>query len=76
MSEISIQLLFVLVQKQSIVNLYNLIPTTDVRSTLFDKTGKHTALTLPSTYSNFHIQVKNFYRSVQVIVDVMFLICV
>ncbi|WP_289665416.1 RagB/SusD family nutrient uptake outer membrane protein [Flavobacterium panacagri] len=33
--------------------LYNLIPTTDVRSTLFDRTGSHTALNLPSTYAKF-----------------------
>jgi hypothetical protein len=30
--------------------LYDLIPTTDVRSKIFDKTGKHTALALPSSF--------------------------
>ncbi|MFH7000073.1 RagB/SusD family nutrient uptake outer membrane protein [Flavobacterium sp. FlaQc-57] len=33
--------------------LYNLIPATDIRAALFDKTGKHTALNLPSTYAKF-----------------------
>jgi hypothetical protein len=40
--------------------LYNLIPTTDVRSTLFDKTGKHTALNLPSTYTKFPYTSQKF----------------
>jgi hypothetical protein len=40
--------------------LYNLIPATDVRSTLFDKTGKHTALNLPSTYSKFPYTSQKF----------------
>jgi hypothetical protein len=30
--------------------LYDLIPTTDVRSKIFDKTGKHTSLALPSNF--------------------------
>ena len=33
--------------------LYNLIPATDIRAALFDKTGKHTALNLPSTFAKF-----------------------
>lgn len=33
--------------------LYDLIPATDIRAALFDKTGRHTALNLPSTYAKF-----------------------
>jgi len=40
--------------------LYNLIPTTDVRSTLFDRTGRHTALNLPSTYVKFPFTSQKF----------------
>ncbi|KUJ62239.1 carbohydrate-binding protein SusD [Flavobacteriaceae bacterium CRH] len=40
--------------------LYNLIPTTDVRSTLFDKTGLHTALNLPSNYSKYPYTSQKF----------------
>lgn len=40
--------------------LYNLIPATDVRSKLFDKTGLHTALALPSTYAKFPYTSQKF----------------
>jgi len=33
--------------------LYAMFPSTDVRTKLFDPTGAHTALALPSTYSKF-----------------------
>ncbi|CAD0001392.1 RagB/SusD family nutrient uptake outer membrane protein [Flavobacterium chungangense] len=40
--------------------LYNQIPTTDVRSKLFDKTGAHTALALLSTYAKFPYTSQKF----------------
>lgn len=40
--------------------LYNIIPATDVRSLLFDKTGKHTALSLPSNYAKFPYTSQKF----------------
>ena len=40
--------------------LYNSIPTTDVRSKLFDKTGAHTALNLPSNYSKYAYTSQKF----------------
>jgi len=40
--------------------LYNLIPSSDVRSTIFDKTGKHTALALPSSFSKFPYTSQKF----------------
>jgi hypothetical protein len=40
--------------------LYDLIPTTDVRSKIFDKTGKHTALALPTNFSKFPYTSQKF----------------
>ncbi|RED19522.1 SusD-like starch-binding protein associating with outer membrane [Flavobacterium cutihirudinis] len=40
--------------------LYNLIPATDVRSEIFDKTGKHTALGLPSNFVKFPYTSQKF----------------
>ena len=40
--------------------LYDLIPSTDVRSTIFDKTGKHTALGLPSNFAKFPYTSQKF----------------
>ncbi|WP_343695524.1 RagB/SusD family nutrient uptake outer membrane protein [Flavobacterium sp.] len=40
--------------------LYNMIPETDVRSLLFDKTGKHTALELPSNFAKFPYTSQKF----------------
>lgn len=40
--------------------LYDQIPATDVRSKLFDKTGKHTALNLASNYSKFPYTSQKF----------------
>lgn len=40
--------------------LYNMIPSTDVRSTLFDKTGQHTALALPANFSKFPYTSQKF----------------
>lgn len=40
--------------------LYDMIPLTDVRSTIFDKTGKHTALALPSNYAKFPYTSQKF----------------
>ncbi|KAF2081236.1 RagB/SusD family nutrient uptake outer membrane protein [Flavobacterium sharifuzzamanii] len=40
--------------------LYNIIPSTDVRSTVFDKTGKHTSLALPSNFAKFPYTSQKF----------------
>lgn len=40
--------------------LYNMIPSTDVRSAIFDKTGKHTALALPSNFAKFPYTSQKF----------------
>lgn len=40
--------------------LYDMIPFTDVRSTIFDKTGKHTALSLPSNFAKFPYTSQKF----------------
>ncbi|WP_431242986.1 RagB/SusD family nutrient uptake outer membrane protein [Flavobacterium sp. P21] len=40
--------------------LYNMIPESDVRSTIFDKTGKHVALELPSNFSKFPYTSQKF----------------
>lgn len=40
--------------------LYDMIPQTDIRSALFDKTGKHTLLNLRSTYSKFPYTSQKF----------------
>lgn len=40
--------------------LYNLIPTTDVRSKLFDKTGVHASLNLPSTFTKYPYTSQKF----------------
>ncbi|KAF2510861.1 RagB/SusD family nutrient uptake outer membrane protein [Flavobacterium zhairuonense] len=40
--------------------LYSMIPTTDVRSTIFDKTGNHTALGLPSNFAKFPYTSQKF----------------
>ena len=40
--------------------LYNLIPATDVRSKIFDKTGAHTALGLPSTFAKYPYTSQKF----------------
>ncbi|MEM0577237.1 RagB/SusD family nutrient uptake outer membrane protein [Flavobacterium polysaccharolyticum] len=40
--------------------LYNLIPSTDVRSKIFDKTGQHTDLVLASSYSKFPYTSQKF----------------
>lgn len=40
--------------------LYNLIPATDVRSKLFDKTGAHTSLNLASNYTKYPYTSQKF----------------
>lgn len=40
--------------------LYNLIPTTDVRSKLFDKTGVHASLNLPSSFTKYPYTSQKF----------------
>lgn len=40
--------------------LYNIIPQTDVRSKIFDKTGNHTVLSLPSNYAKFPYTSQKF----------------
>ncbi|MEG0850192.1 MAG: RagB/SusD family nutrient uptake outer membrane protein [Flavobacterium sp.] len=40
--------------------LYNLIPNTDVRSKLFDKTGKHASLNLSSAFATFPYTSQKF----------------
>ncbi|MEO8237153.1 MAG: RagB/SusD family nutrient uptake outer membrane protein [Flavobacterium sp.] len=40
--------------------LYNLIPATDVRSTIFSKTGAHPLLNLPSTFAKFPYTSQKF----------------
>lgn len=40
--------------------LYNLIPATDVRALIFDKTGNHTALALPSNFAKFPYTSQKF----------------
>ncbi|MET3027717.1 RagB/SusD family nutrient uptake outer membrane protein [Flavobacterium sp. UW10123] len=40
--------------------LYDMIPSTDVRSTIFDKTGKHTTLGLPSNFAKFPYTSQKF----------------
>lgn len=40
--------------------LYNLFPNTDVRKSLFDPTGAHTALNLPSTFAKFPYTSQKF----------------
>lgn len=40
--------------------LYDMIPVTDVRSLIFDKTGKHTALGLPSNFAKFPYTSQKF----------------
>ncbi len=40
--------------------LYGMIPSSDVRSTIFDKTGKHTALALPSNFAKFPYTSQKF----------------
>ncbi|MFH6995686.1 RagB/SusD family nutrient uptake outer membrane protein [Flavobacterium sp. FlaQc-48] len=40
--------------------LYDMIPTTDVRSTIFDKTGKHTELALSSVFVKFPYTSQKF----------------
>lgn len=40
--------------------LYNMIPTTDVRSAIFDKTGKHTDLGLSSAFAKFPYTSQKF----------------
>jgi len=40
--------------------LYDMIPSTDIRSAIFDKTGKHTALALPSNFAKFPYTSQKF----------------
>ncbi|MCV2484080.1 RagB/SusD family nutrient uptake outer membrane protein [Flavobacterium sp. SH_e] len=40
--------------------LYNMIPETDIRFKIFDKTGNHTALSLPSNYAKFPYTSQKF----------------
>lgn len=40
--------------------LYDLIPSTDIRSKIFDKTGAHTSLNLPSTFRKFPYTSEKF----------------
>lgn len=40
--------------------LYELIPSTDMRSLLFDKTGNHTSLSLPSNFAKFPYTSQKF----------------
>lgn len=40
--------------------LYDMIPVTDIRSEIFDKTGKHTALGLPSNFAKFPYTSQKF----------------